>query len=104
MIHGFLYGIQFAITFAIGTLVLVGLFRGVWETASQSKGLFWAIGWSSYLVSYSSFVKAIDGPPSPVFEVFATVSQLVFYAFVLTYILVYLITKWSDHEDFTAGH
>lgn len=98
MINGFLYGVSFAIEFALGTLILVGLFNNVWKTARISQSLFWALGWSAFAMSFSSFMKAI-GDASLAFEIFSASAQILFHALVLTYVVIYSVEHWGDHEN-----
>ena len=95
---GFLYGVAFTIEFALGTLILVGLFKDVWETAVKSKGLFWALGWSAYAMSFCSFLKAM-GDTSPVFDVVTGSVQILFHALVLSYVTVYMVEHWGRDES-----
>ena len=92
---GFLYGVAFAVEFALGTLILVGVFKDVWETAAKSKGLFWALGWSAYAMSFCSFLKAM-GDVSQAFEIVTGTVQILFHTFVLSYVAIYMIDHWSD--------
>ena len=92
----FLYGIAFSVEFALGTLILVGLFQNVWETAVRSKALFWALGWSAYAMSFTSFLKAM-GDTSPIFEIVTGVIQIMFHSFVLSYVMIYMLEHY--HED-----
>ena len=94
---GFLYGVAFTIEFALGTLILVGLFKDVWETAVKSKGLFWALGWSAYAMSFCSFLKAM-GDTSPVFDVVTGSVQILFHALVLSYVTVYMVEHWGRDD------
>jgi len=94
----FLYGIAFSVEFALGTLILVGLFQNVWETAVKSKALFWALGWSAYAMSFTSFLKAM-GDTSPVFDVVTGAVQILFHTFVLSYVAIYMIEHWGRDEN-----
>jgi len=91
---GWLYGVASTVEFALGTLILVGLFNDVWQTAVKSKGLFWALGWSAYAMSFCSFLKAM-GDTSPVFDVVTGSVQILFHALVLSYVTVYMVEHWG---------
>lgn len=93
----FVWGVSFTIEFAIGTLILVGLFKGVWETAVNSKGLFWALGWSAYAMSFANFMRAM-GDSSPAFGVVAQGAQVLFHGCVLSYIAIYMINHWQEQK------
>ena len=95
---GWLYGVASTVEFALGTLILVGLFNDVWQTAVKSKGLFWALGWSAYAMSFCSFLKAM-GDTSPVFEVVTGAAQILFHALVLSYVTVYMVEHWGRNEN-----
>ena len=91
---GWLYGVASTVEFALGTLILVGLFNDVWQTAVKSKGLFWALGWSAYAMSFCSFLKAM-GDTSAVFDVVTGSVQILFHALVLSYVTVYMVEHWG---------
>ena len=92
----FLYGVAFTVEFALGTAILIGLFQNVWQTATKSKALFWALGWSAYAMSFTSFLKAM-GDVSQVFETVTGVIQIMFHTFVLSYVMIYMLEHY--HED-----
>jgi len=94
----FLFGISFTIEFALGTLILVGLFKDVWATAISHRGLFWALGWSAYAMSFTSFLRAM-GDTSETFALVAGTAQILFHTFVLSYIGIYLIEHWGRNEN-----
>ena len=95
---GWLYGVASTVEFALGTLILVGLFNDVWQTAVRSKGLFWALGWSAYAMSFTSFLKAM-GDTSPVFDVVTGAVQILFHTFVLSYVAIYMVEHWGRNEN-----